>query len=53
MLATSKSTAKSRISGIEVTSDLLANRGGLALLLKYIDHTSILSALAQPFFPYR
>jgi hypothetical protein len=34
MIATSKSAAKPRISGIEVTSDLLADRGGLALLMK-------------------
>jgi hypothetical protein len=53
MIATSTSTAKPRISGIEVTSDLLADRGGLALLMKYIDHTSILPALAQPFDSYR
>jgi hypothetical protein len=53
MIATSKKIAKPRISGIEVTSDLLADRGGLAFVMKYIDHTEILTTLAEPFAKYR
>lgn len=42
-----------RISGIEVTSDLLADRGGLLPLLRYLDGSGIIQVIADPLAKYR
>ena len=46
-------TSNPRISGIEITSDLLADRGGMLPLLRYVDGTGIVEALASPLARYR
>ena len=53
MLNPSRSNAKHQISGIELTTDLLADRGGLLPLMKYLDQTGIVDGVASPLMKYR
>lgn len=49
----SSPTANHQISKIETTSDCLADRGGLALLMRYTDHSGLVGEIADQLNTYR
>ena len=49
----SSTTANHQISKIEITSDCLADRGGLALLMRYADHSGLVGEIAGQLKNYR
>lgn len=53
MIHSKLSSSKTKITNIETTNDLLADRGGLLPLLRYLDSSGIVSHLAKPLLPYR
>jgi hypothetical protein len=52
-IQTSPVFAKSSIDAIEVTSDCLADRGGLPLIMRYLDRSGLIARLAEVFKRYR
>jgi hypothetical protein len=53
MLNAQPALANHQISGIQVTQDLLTDRAGLLPLMKYLDHSRIMDAIAAPLLKYR
>jgi len=53
MLNAQQAPANHQISGIKITQDLLTDRAGLLPLMKYLDHTHLIDAVARPLYKYR
>ena len=53
MIPTTSISAKSKIKDIQVTTDLLADRGGLVPLMRYADSTLVLEEVASILSPFR
>jgi hypothetical protein len=52
-IQTSSTFAKPSIDGIEINSDCLADRGGLPLIMRYLNHSGLFPRLADVFGRYR